>query len=200
LAGSVLFELPGDSVLSAYRRPDHIGSGTHTQVAKKVGRSLIATSGERQNSLLPAFLRALDDANFYLLSRTRESVLIGAVDTEPLHAANPQGGEPLYNCRVLKMNIDGFDSYGDSEIQIAQGTYLDDISYEGCTVVLERDWPAEGNEEFDPLRIEIKLCKPNPGSYLEFRVTAIDEAQELRSALSDLEMRGAARWSDIVCS
>ena len=145
--------------------------------------------------MLPNFLKALDDANVYLLGDLEGTTLrLAAVDIAEYW--DPNYPEPVFACRVLDLRAISLSGISESETWLRRGIYLDEILYEARTqrlcLLKDTDPPEQ-----QAIRCEIQLWYDNPGKYCEFYIANPVSGDAISAEVAKRSADNRLHWVNI---
>jgi hypothetical protein len=145
---------------------------------------------------LPAFLNALGDCNFYLLTPfSAAPVRLAAIDVAQTNWRAAARFEPVHRTRILDLNVDdGVISEGAEQI-LFSGTNLDTIDFVDGTVILAKN---EGSPDSD-IEVKLHLNSDDLGNYSDCDLPEMGEytSEKIEIAIDDLESGDALQWQSI---
>jgi hypothetical protein len=145
---------------------------------------------------VPAFLQALDDCDFYLLSLLSATpVRLVAIDVAEAHWIARSRFEPVYRTRVFDLNIDSSALSEGAEKILFDGTKVDEIAYRDGAIILEK---SEGSPDSD-ISVGLLLREEDPGRYCDCNLPDLGHvtSEKIEIAIDDLESGDALQWQSI---
>jgi hypothetical protein len=145
----------------------------------------------------PAFLNALDDCNFYLLTPFSEvPVRLAAIDVGQTNWRVGARFEPVHRTRIFDLNVDDFEISEGAEQMLFDGANVDEIAFRDGSVVLTKN---EGSLESD-IEVRLHLTSDDPGRYCDCDLPEMGRytSEKIEIAIDDLDSGDALQWRNIL--
>jgi hypothetical protein len=146
---------------------------------------------------LPAFLNALDDCNFYLLTPFSDvPVRLAAIDVAETNWRVAARFEPVHRTRILDLNVDDSVISEGAEQILFSGTNVDTIDFVDGTIVLAKN---EGSPDSD-IEVRLHLSSDEPGNFCDCDLPEMGEytSEKIEIAIDDLDSGDALQWQSII--
>jgi hypothetical protein len=146
---------------------------------------------------LPAFLRALDDRNFHLLTPLSAApIRLAAIDVTEANWLAGARFEPVYRTRIFDLNVDDRTISKGAEQLLFDGTNIDTIDYRDGSLILSKN---EGSPDSD-IEVSLHLSPEDRGRYCDCDLPdmGLFTSEKIEIAIDDLESGDALQWQSIV--